>query len=449
MDPRLAELSRTIDATELGHRIKNARIAAHMTQAQLVADDVSAAYLSRIEDGQRRPEFGLLERLAQRLGVTLESLLVDAGPDEVRKLRIGLDHAELALAGGDPKEALRLLRAEFDDVKVSTHPDIYWDARLLHSLALEGTGDLNGAIVILEELAVDPKPEVRWLKALIALSRCHRDNADFSASIQAGERAYSAIDELGLAGLTEAIQLTVTVAGSYFRRGDLDKAMQICLRAIADAERFDSPVGMASAYWNASVIETAAHGATATAVDMANKALALFQLGEDNRNLAKVRAEVASMQLAMDPPRPDEALVTLEAAERELSWSGASTWELALVHLTRARAHMLRGDLGEAERAADLGAEMAPSNAVLLHAKAATIRGQVAAQAGDAEAARARYRDAIFALSSAGADRDVAQLWFELADHLTAVGDTEGALEAFRSAGASTGLRVPGAAAFR
>ena len=52
---RLAELSRTIETRELGRRIRNARIAAGMTQTDLAGDDVSSAYVSRIEDGQRRP----------------------------------------------------------------------------------------------------------------------------------------------------------------------------------------------------------------------------------------------------------------------------------------------------------------------------------------------------------------------------------------------------------
>jgi Tfp pilus assembly protein PilF len=47
----------------------------------------------------------------------------------------------------------------------------------------------------------------------------------------------------------------------------------------------------------------------------------------------------------------------------------------------------------------------------------------------------------VFFLTGAGADRDAAQLWFELADLLEDVGDLDAAREAYRSAAASIGLR--------
>ena len=46
-------------------------------------------------------------------------------------------------------------------------------------------------------------------------------------------------------------------------------------------------------------------------------------------------------------------------------------------------------------------------------------------------------------LTGVGADRDAAQLWFELADLLEDVGDLDAARDAYRSAAASTGSAVP------
>jgi tetratricopeptide (TPR) repeat protein len=175
---------------------------------------------------------------------------------------------------------------------------------------------------------------------------------------------------------------------------------------------------------------------------MAKKALALFELGEDNRNLAKLRAEVANLQLAQDPPDATAALATLESAEKELAWSGASAWEVALLHITRGRAHFLLGTADEALASIDRGLELAPKPAPYLEASAAAIRGQVAAREGRLDDAREFYRSAVYLLTAAGSDHDAAQLWFELANLLADVGDHEGAVQAFRSAGASTGLRV-------
>jgi hypothetical protein len=48
----------------------------------------------------------------------------------------------------------------------------------------------------------------------------------------------------------------------------------------------------------------------------------------------------------------------------------------------------------------------------------------------------------VLILTSVGADRGAAQLWFELATLLEDVGDFDASREAYRSAAASTGLRV-------
>lgn len=442
MEPYLAELSRTIDAAELGRRIRNARIAAGMTQAQVAGGEVSPAYLSRIEDGSRRPEAGLLERMAARMGSSLEALLLNVGPSKIRELRLSIDHAELSLAGGEPKAALERIDAVLEQLTEPQLPELRAAALAVRAGALEATGDLNAAIIALEDMTSTPSADAGWLRGLIALSRCYRDSGNFSEAIAVGERAGKLIEVLGIQGLTEAIQLTVTVAAAYHRRGDVDQAKRLCMRALEDAERYDSPIAKASAYWNASILETSTNGATTAAVDMARKALALFEVGEDNRNLAKLRAEVANLQLAQDPPDAEAALETLRKSEIELTWSGASAWEVALVHLTRGQAHFLLGELAEALASVNAGAVLAPRPAPYLDARAAVVRGQVAAARGELEEARGLYREAIFALTAAGSDHDVAQLWFELANLLADVGDHEGAVEAFRSAGASTGLRL-------
>ena len=52
------------------------------------------------------------------------------------------------------------------------------------------------------------------------------------------------------------------------------------------------------------------------------------------------------------------------------------------------------------------------------------------------------YQKAVHRLSAIGADQSAAQLWFDLADLLEGVGLTEDALDAYRRAAASSGLRA-------
>lgn len=440
VDLHLAELSRTIDPAVLGRRIRTARVAAGMTQAQVAGDDITAAYLSRIEDGQRRPEAGLLERMATRMGVTLEDLLLDVKRDKVLELELAIDHAELSLVSGNAKAALQAVDAILADESVDRLPALRRAARRVRAGALENLGDLDAAIVLLEDLFEDPTPDAAWLKGLIALSRCYRDSGDYARAVRVGERASGVIEELKLEGLTESIQLTVTVAAAELFMGDTGQAMRSCMRALAAAEEHESIPGKAAAYWNASLVEST-RGATASAIEMARKALALFELSDDSRNLARLRSEVANLYLEQDPPDPDAALATLANQEIGLSWSGASAWDVAYMHLLRGRAHILRGDRDEARMCAEKVNELRPADSPGLEAHNSVLLGRISFLDGDKDGALKHFQAGALALTSIGSDRSAAQLWFELAELLASVGDNEGAVQAFRSAGASTGLR--------
>jgi tetratricopeptide (TPR) repeat protein len=200
-------------------------------------------------------------------------------------------------------------------------------------------------------------------------------------------------------------------------------------------------VARASAYWNASNFE-AQRGSVANAVPLAERALALLGEGQDARNLARLRANLGRMQLELDPPEVPEALKNLEQAAEELVWSSASTADIADANCYIARAHYLEGDLARAEEMCAEIIAAIKDESPLLTAEAESLFGQVAAARGDADAAASAYRRAVFTLTSVGADKRAAQLWFELADLLEDVGEVQAARDAYRSAAAASGLRT-------
>lgn len=441
MQVDLADAYRRIDAAELGRRIQNARILAGRTQAELAGDDVTAAYLSRIENGQRKPEFNLLGRIAERAATTLAKLLEDSTADDVAAARVALDHAELSLASGDAASALSKVDALLITLDTLGDDELLAAARQVQAFALEATGDLQRAILLLEDLTASPRSDAGWLKSLIALSRCYRETGDLDRAIGVGSRAQSVIDERGLAGTTEAIQLTLTVSAAYSVRGDLDQAMRMCMRALDAAEASGSILGRASAYWNASTVESQ-RGDSSAALSLARKALIYFELGEDSRNLARLRIQVGYAQLRADPPDPEGALATLEHAGRELAWSQASSTDRAREAVTRAEAHLLLGHHDEALEALAETQALAPESARIIQAEAHGIAGRIALERGDMSAARAETIAAVEVLTGAGADRDAAQLWLELASRLKSLGETDLALDAYQRAAAAAGLRV-------
>jgi tetratricopeptide (TPR) repeat protein len=229
------------------------------------------------------------------------------------------------------------------------------------------------------------------------------------------------------------------VAAAYFERGDIGHAVRLCRATIARAEELGSPTARGSAYWNASIM-SARQGAVPEALVLARKALATFEQDTDVRNLARLRTEMANMQLRLDPPQAREAIETLQVAARELEWSSANLMDKADNQLAMARANLL---LGNVERAAELSASsyaISREEAPLSAAEALVLKGQIMVSQGHTDEASATYKEAILILSGAGADRMAAELWFELGGLLQDVGEAAAALDAYRRAAASTGL---------
>ena len=180
----------------------------------------------------------------------------------------------------------------------------------------------------------------------------------------------------------------------------------------------------------------------AEAIPLAERALALLAEGQDGRNLARLRTALAEMQLQLDPPDVHAALVLLDAAAEELAASSAGVVDVARNDVARARALLLTGEPAAAsELSVEVHARVA-GQSPLAAADAKLIEGQAAAAVGRRDVAGRAYRDAVLLLTGVGADRDAADLWFELAGLLEGLGDLDAAREAYRSAAASTGLRA-------
>jgi transcriptional regulator with XRE-family HTH domain len=439
MDTRDADLLKTIDPAQLGNRIRAARVARGWTQTQLAGDDISVGYVSRIESGQRRPNGSTLDDLATRLGVPVDHLLRGVTAREYDEIKLTLDFAELSLESGQHIEAEARAREAVERATTGSQGDLVYRGRFLIARALEGQGNLDDAILELEPLVASERGGLLRIKAAIAMVRCLKNSGDLNAAIEAGEKTLASLVGSHIESCDEAVQLTVTVASAYFLRGDAGHAIRMCRKAIVKAEELDSPVARASAYWNASAFE-AQRGSVGNAVPLAERALALLAEGQDTRNVARLRNALGQMQLQLDPPDVPEAKRHLEKAAEELAWSSASPSELASNMLARARADYLQGELYQAAQACEQVIESIQDEP-LTAAEASALLGQIAAASGDMEGAMRAYRQAVFLLTGMGADRDAAQLWFELADLFEEAGDVQASRDAYRSAAAASGLR--------
>lgn len=302
VDSRLAELSQTIDAVDLGRRIRMARITAGMTQAQATGGEVTAAYLSRIEDGQRRPDAHLLERMAARMGTTLHQLLTGLTTHEARGLELQVEHAAITLALGDPEEAMQASTTAVGLLESYGDEALLASAKRVQAMAHRVAGEPSKAASILESLIAGSTPDVNTLRALIELCHCYRERDEFARAIAAAQRAERMIAELGIDGLAETLQLAAAVAAVHLRLGDLATATSVCRRAL-DAVAVDlPPKSQAELYWRASTSEATSNGATPAAIELAKVALTLVDLDDGRSSVEHVLAEVATAHGATSRP---------------------------------------------------------------------------------------------------------------------------------------------------
>ena len=100
--PRRRRLTQQ-ELARIGRRLRQLRLAAGLTQAELAGTRFSHAYVSVLEAGRREPSRAAMDYFAQRLGVAVEELWSEQGATWA------LQMAEDLRAAGDEVESRKLL----------------------------------------------------------------------------------------------------------------------------------------------------------------------------------------------------------------------------------------------------------------------------------------------------------------------------------------------------
>jgi transcriptional regulator with XRE-family HTH domain len=427
----------TVDLGVFGGRVRETRRGRGLTQQDLAGAEFTPAYVSRIEAGQRRPDLTIARLIAARLDTSLDYLVTGTEPRQAEETRLAMRYAELALKSGEAAEAetqLALLAANPAHLGQYAH-----EVNRLHALSLEAVGRPDDAIELLETLVLlpDGSPD---LEATIALCRVYREAGDIAHAIEIGERGRQHATEIGLGGTDGEIRLTVTLVAAYLERGDLAHAAQLCRQVVARAQAHASAPARAAAYWNASILASkrAHHG---EAVGLAERALGLLAEGGDERSLARLRTLLGLLSLRQDEPDLGAAHDHLTRAYDDLCAADGSPVDTARCQVGLAQMQLLAGDnLAAIDQATD-ALRIVASASPLVSANAQVMIGRAKFAMGDQSEAHVHFMTAAGLLTASQADRDVGQLWFELGELLQSTGDTDGAVDAFKRAAASVGLR--------
>ncbi|WP_454051545.1 helix-turn-helix domain-containing protein [Cellulomonas sp. Marseille-Q8402] len=425
--------------TTIADRVRQARLAAGLSQTALAGDALSPSYISLIESGRREPTDAALGVLAERLGSTVEYLKHgDEGPAEARA-RLALDYARLDLVSGEASSARdRILALDLESVT----RQVRVDSQLALAQAHEMLGDLESAVGVLEPLLAHARAEQHHLDAAAAataLVASYVESGDLGRAIELGDRQLAELEESGLTGTDEHLRLGSTTLWAYVERGDLLYATHRAAELIRQAESLGTPRGRGSVYWNAALVAEQRHD-YGLAKRYTERALALLGEGEVSRDIPRLRLNYAWLLLRSDPAEPAMALVQLDRAAPELAVSGSEV-EMARLDVERSRAHLMQGDPVAAEGYARAALDRLGDQPRLDGAAAQLAIGDALHARGEVDAASRAYRWAADMLGMMSASRQSAAVWRELGDRFLGHGDITGAAQAFDRALREAGFR--------
>lgn len=425
--------------TDLSERLRAERLRAGLSQTALAGDDFSPSYVSLIEAGRRIPTDSALAVLAARLGTTADYLRYgDKAPSEERA-RVEIGFARLALANGAAEEARdRLLALDLSTIAPRHH------AEALQALAsaYDALGDLDKAVGVLEPLLADARTQRRSLEAALLATQlvvAYHDAGDLGHSIELGEQVLAEVEAQGIAGTDEHLRLASTLLWSYVERGDLLFATHRAAELVRLADEKGTTRGRGSIYWNASLVAEG-RGDLAEARRLTERALAYLGEGATSKDIPRLRLHYAWLLLRSEPSEPGHALEQLAMAVPALDLVGSEI-DVARCDFESGRAHLLLGDLDEAEAMARRGLARLGDEAMLDACNGRMLLGDVLAAHRDLQGAQEAYRWAADMLGMMTAGRESAGVWRALGDRMLEHGDLEGAVQAYDRALSEVGIR--------
>jgi tetratricopeptide (TPR) repeat protein len=406
----------------VGLRLKEARLAAGMSQRELSFPGCTAVYICRIERGDRVPSLQVLRELARRLGQ---------------------DEEYLATGSTSVREDDRLLEADvalrLDQLELAEH--LYTQALesdltpVLRARALGGLGQIDVHAGRLEE-AIERLEEARELLADAVVDHVGIVDALADAYVMRGEyeSAIAVLEHaLGLAGPRgdepAEMRLRVLLANTLIDSGNLAAARGLLGESIANAVGMTDPILQARLYWSQSRLHSAESNSEAAA-RYARMALASIELTDNVAYAARAHHLLAYIEL--ERGNAEEALELLEEGRRlAVRAGGADADGRFKVETARALAALGRDDeaIGLAVDAAGGLAEIQPEQAGRAHAVAADVFVRV----GDTSRALEHYGRAVDLVSERHPEF-IREVYGKMAELLEAEGRKDEALELLKRA---------------
>jgi tetratricopeptide (TPR) repeat protein len=427
----------TVNLTALGKRIRKLRVERGMSQEEVATPAFTAAYMSHVEHGKRRPSHEALSHIAERLEVTVEQLLSGRDPHEDLRLEIEIQAAFADIHRGDAAGARERLKGAGERASQVNHQRALIRAEEGLALASYKLGDVDTALGIYKrasESAANASPEERT-PVVVGWARCLFQNGDTSEALHLLEGLLQALRAVDPPDPTSLLQVYAALIPPYCESGLINKAMNVATEGWKLAPRVGDPEGMACLYVNrAGLLLT--QGDTREA--MASLALAedqFRQLGWHS-DIVKVGIIRALVLIEREEYPAAERLLTDLLSDHAEAVSLTNQGE-AMTHLSRV--FRLQGRPKEGLEIVSKVMKETGTALPAVTAYATREAGLCALALRDTDLALRHWRKALKLFHDLGNKEDIAKTAHLIGDQLLKAGDDKKAAAAYKEGLAAMG----------
>lgn len=223
-----------------------------MTQQELAEPYYSAAYISTIEAGRRRPSEEALAHFAERLGTDSETLSTGRPVGLVSEVELGLIEARRLVSAGKAKDAKKRLKELLGTAR--KHQLGSLEIKALYGLGLceERLNRPDAAIELYEEAVERAGPDLipDAVEGIVGQARCHQVRGDVRLAIHILESALLTLERNHLEDPSALLRIRASLVAAYFEAGLYARAYENADEALHLAADVDDPERLAWMYLN-------------------------------------------------------------------------------------------------------------------------------------------------------------------------------------------------------
>ena len=420
-----------VDASTLGARIRELRVARGLTQSALASDRFTKEYMSQIERGKTRPSERTLDWLAERLGVDRSFLETGLVAAERARIESILSRAEAATEAHDSATSLELV-SELETPTV----ELRFRALLVHSWALMETGDVRSALDVLESARVlaevQPFGDLDRAEVLYRFGVYRYKLASVPTAIASLAEALALAERSELPCDRLRVSILAWRARCYRRQRDWEAAREDIERALELAEGLTDRSAMAHIFFQASLVAER-EGQWIRSRTYAERAKALYEEVADRRSVGRLLNNLGGLTYLLG--RPQQAVDYLNKAFATALDIGSDV-DAAQAISSLAQVHLRTGSVELAEEQALKALELLAGRVDYLDeiGNAELVLGRSLLEQGRLAEAAAAFGQADATFEQLASQSHRAAVWIAQGDLATAKGDDREAARLYRRA---------------